>query len=202
MVDITLTSCRGGDITPHLEALARLRIRVFRDFPYLYDGDLAYEADYLSRYAECPDSLFVLAFDGDTLVGAATGMPLDAECQAFRQPFERAGIEPRSVFYYGESVLLPAYRGQGIGKAFMAEREAHARHRGFSRVAFCAVERAPDHPHRPADHRPLHGFWNARGYRRQPALTTTFAWKDVGDDRETEKTMVFWLRELEDQEPA
>ncbi|WP_136067334.1 GNAT family N-acetyltransferase [Modicisalibacter radicis] len=202
MVDTTLMSCQGGDVAPHLEALARLRIRVFRDFPYLYDGDLAYEADYLSRYAECPDSLFVLAFDGDALVGAATGMPLAAECEPFRQPFEGAGIDPRSVFYYGESVLLPDYRGRGIGKAFMAEREDHARRRGFARVAFCAVEREPDHPARPADYQPLHGFWSARGYRRRPELTTSFAWKDVGADRETGKTMVFWLRELEDQEPA
>ena len=41
--------------------LARLRIAVFRDFPYLYDGTLAYEERYISTYLECPESLFVLA---------------------------------------------------------------------------------------------------------------------------------------------
>ena len=31
--------------------LARLRIGVFREFPYLYDGSLDYERDYLADYA-------------------------------------------------------------------------------------------------------------------------------------------------------
>ncbi|KXS39405.1 MAG: hypothetical protein AWU55_387 [Halomonadaceae bacterium T82-2] len=196
MADITLTSCQGGDIAPRLEALANLRIRVFRDFPYLYDGDLAYEADYLARYAECPASLFVLAFDDDTLVGAATGMPLAEECESFRHPFTAAGLDPQRIFYYGESVLLPAYRGRGIGKAFMKAREAHAAAQEFERVAFCAVERPDDHPARPVDYQPLHGFWQGRGYRRHPELTARFAWKDVGEAEETAKPLVFWLRDL------
>ncbi len=196
MTAITLTTLQGRAIAPHLEALARLRIRVFRDFPYLYDGDLAYEAEYLDRYARNPRSLFVLAFDGDTLVGAATGQPLADEVDEFRAPFEAAGYRPASIFYYGESVLLPEYRGQGVGKAFMEAREAHATESGYAWAAFCAVERPDDHPRRPADYRPLHGFWNARGYRRTPSLSTTFAWKDLDEAEETEKPMVFWLKAL------
>ncbi|MDR5906662.1 GNAT family N-acetyltransferase [Franzmannia qiaohouensis] len=192
----TLSTCQGHAIAPYLDALARLRIRVFRDFPYLYDGDLAYESDYLARYADCPRSLFVLAFDADTLVGAATGMPLADDLDEFRAPFEQAGFDIGSVFYYGESVLLPSYRGRGIGKAFMAEREAHARGEGFASAAFCAVERPDDHPLKPHDYVPLHGFWRSRGYERHPELATTFHWKDIGDAEETHKPMVFWLKSL------
>lgn len=196
MSAITLSTCQGRAIAPHLDALARLRIRVFRDFPYLYDGDLDYEADYLARYADCPRSLFVLAFDGETLVGAATGMPLADDVAEFRAPFEQAGFDIGSVFYYGESVLLASYRGRGIGKAFMAEREAHARGEGFTSAAFCAVERPDDHPLKPHDYVPLHGFWHSQGYQRDPALATTFHWKDIGDAEETHKPMVFWLKSL------
>ncbi|MDN3556758.1 GNAT family N-acetyltransferase [Halomonas maura] len=196
MTAITLTTLQGRAIAPHLEALARLRIGVFRDYPYLYDGDLAYEAEYLDRYARNPRSLFVLAFDGETLVGAATGQPLVDEVDEFRSPFEAAGYRPERVFYYGESVLLPEYRGQGIGKAFMATRERHAAGEGFGFAAFCAVERPDDHPRKPADYRPLHGFWHSRGYRRTPSLSTTFAWKDLDEAEETAKPMVFWLKAL------
>lgn len=91
MTTPTLSTCQGRDIAPHLAALAQLRIRVFRDFPYLYDGDPAYEAAYLERYAANPESFFVLAFDSDTLVGAATGQPLADEVDAFRAPFAAAG---------------------------------------------------------------------------------------------------------------
>lgn len=196
MPEIALTTCKGQAIAPHLEALASLRIQVFRDYPYLYDGDLAYEAEYLNRYARNPRSLFVLAFDGDTLVGAATGQPLADEVDDFRAPFEAAGYRPETVFYYGESVLLPEYRGQGIGKAFMAERETHAAREGFATAAFCAVERPDDHPRKPVDYQPLHGFWRSRGYERHPELATSFRWKDLDETEETAKPMVFWLKVL------
>ncbi|MCP1315497.1 MULTISPECIES: GNAT family N-acetyltransferase [unclassified Halomonas] len=196
MTAVTLVTCQGDAITPHLEALARLRIRVFRDYPYLYDGDLAYEAEYLGRYAQNPASLFVLAFDGDTLVGASTGQPLKDEVAEFRAPFERADIDPSDVFYYGESVLLHDYRGQGLGKAFIAAREAHARSHSFGTVAFCAVERPEDHPAKLASYRPLHGFWEHLGYRRRAALTARFAWKDIDAAEESEKPLVFWLKSL------
>lgn len=196
MNELTLTLCQGQAITPHLPALARLRIRVFRDFPYLYDGELSYEADYLGRYADNPNSLFVLAFDGENLVGAATGQPLEDEVEEFRAPFKANGIKPERVFYYGESVLLRAYRGSGVGKRFLAEREAHAKRQGFGLVAFCAVERPADHPSKPADYRPLHGFWNNHGYQRHSELTTSFAWRDIGEQNESHKPMVFWLKPL------
>ncbi|MFM9269068.1 GNAT family N-acetyltransferase [Halomonas elongata] len=190
-----LTTCQGTDIVPYLEDLASLRIRVFRDYPYLYDGDPAYEADYLKRYADNPRSLFVLALDGERLVGASTAQPLADELEEFRAPFERAGYRVEDVFYYGESVLLPEYRGTGLGHAFMDARERHAAAAGFALVAFCAVERPDDHPRRPTDYRPLHDFWQGRGYRRMPELATTFAWKDLDDTEETAKPMVFWLQE-------
>ncbi|PMR73446.1 GNAT family N-acetyltransferase [Billgrantia endophytica] len=196
MAEISISTCQGDAITPRLDDLARLRIRVFRDFPYLYDGNLTYEADYLRRYAECPRSLFVLAFDGDALVGAATGMPLAEDIAAFRGPFEQAGIDPGTVFYYGESVLLPGHRGRGIGKAFMREREQHAAAQGFDTAAFCAVERPEGHPLESEGYVPLHGFWHSRGYAHHPELATTFRWKDLGEEHETDKPMVFWLKSL------
>ena len=51
----------GAAIEPWLDDVARLRIAVFRDWPYLYEGDAAYERDYLAAYARSADSVFVLA---------------------------------------------------------------------------------------------------------------------------------------------
>ena len=36
---ITLQSLSGAALLPHLDEVAKLRIAVFRDWPYLYDGD-------------------------------------------------------------------------------------------------------------------------------------------------------------------
>ena len=87
MSDIGLHTLKGSAIEPRLDELAHLRITVFRDYPYLYDGSFAYEADYLRRYAECPESLFVLAEDGAALVGAARVMPLAKDGAEFRATF-------------------------------------------------------------------------------------------------------------------
>lgn len=118
---------RGQEVLPHLEPVARLRIAVFREWPYLYQGDLDYERGYLAAYAQSPCSVFVLAREGDAVVGASTGLPLLDDGAAFRKPFEQAGADPSKLFYFGESVLLPEYRGRGVGHAFFTAREAHAR---------------------------------------------------------------------------
>jgi len=187
----------GAAIAPHLEELARLRLTVFREFPYLYEGTAQYEASYLSAYVQSTRSLAVLALDGGQVVGAATGLPLVDGAEAFRQPFTDQGREPGAVYYFGESLVLPAYRGQGLGVRFFIEREAYA-HKlgGFEYCAFCAVERPAAHPRRPQDYKPLHGFWRNRGFLHDPLLRTRYAWRDLDEAHETDKMMSFWLKAL------
>lgn len=194
---IQVARITGPELIAKLPAVAALRIKVFREYPYLYDGDLQYENRYLRTYAEHLDSVVVLAMDGDQVVGASTAVPMRHETEEVRVPFERFGIDPERVFYLGESVLLPSYRGQGIGKRFFEERERHAEQLGgFDYYSFCAVERANDDPRRPIDYRNLHPFWNHRGYRREPRLYTSFSWREIGEARESPKPMVFWLKQL------
>jgi GNAT superfamily N-acetyltransferase len=187
----------GAGIEPYIPDLARLRIEVFREYPYLYDGDLGYEARYLRTYSASPESLFVLVRDGDRVVGASTAVPMGHEEAAFQQPFVARGLDPAQVFYYGESVLSRGYRGRGLGGRFFDERERYARALGrFRHAVFCAVERAPGDPRRPAGYRPLDAFWQARGFRKIPDLTTTYAWKELGEDAASPKVMTFWRKEL------
>lgn len=189
---------RGVEIGDRLDDVARLRIAVFRDFPYLYDGDPVYEARYLQTYTRSPDSLFVLALAGDTVVGASTGLPLADEEPTFQRPFLDRGMSVDDVFYCAESVLLPEYRGLGIGHRFFDEREAHARRLGrFRWTAFAAVDRAEDDPRRPLAARGNESFWCKRGYEREPGMTMHLAWKEIGETCESEKALTFWLRPLE-----
>lgn len=185
----------GPGIASVIDGLARLRIGVFRDWPYLYEGDLDYERRYLSHYAK-GEGIVVAAFAGDRMVGAATGMPLIDHADDFRAAFDGTGIDMGDVFYCAESVLLPEYRGRGAGHAFFDRREAHARRLGFSRVAFCGVVRPDEHPARPDDYRPLEGFWRARGYEKLDGVLAHFPWRDIGDAEETEKPLQFWMRRL------
>ncbi|NVP56658.1 GNAT family N-acetyltransferase [Mycoplana rhizolycopersici] len=195
---LEIKSFSGAGAAPYFDDLARLRISVFRDFPYLYDGDLAYERTYLATYAKSEGSVFVLAFDGDSVVGAATGTPMAAETGEVQAPFVASGRDPGDYFYFGESVLLSGYRGRGVGVKFFEGREAQAKKLGLMLCTFCAVERPADHPRRPADYVPLNGFWRNRGYRHHPELRTTFTWRDLDERQESPKPLSFWIRDLGD----
>ncbi len=187
----------GSGLDRYIDDLARLRIEVFRDFPYLYEGSLDYERKYLKTYSGVPESVIVLALDGERVVGASTGLPMAAETDEVKRPFIEHGYDPKSVFYFGESVLDKQYRGQGLGVKFFQEREAHVHALGtFHWTTFCAVQRPEDHPQRPKDYVPLDAFWIKRGYRKHPELATTFSWKEHGETEESEKPMTFWLKRL------
>lgn len=195
--DLRIQRVVGADVRCHLDAVAALRIAVFRDWPYLYDGDAAYEREYLDAYAASADSVFVLAFDGDRIVGASTGLPLADDSAEFRAPFDTLGIDATRVFYCGESVLLPSHRGRGIGHAFFEHREAHARKSGrFDLIAFCAVDRDPADPRRPAGHRENDAFWTKRGYVRRSGMTMRLHWNEI-DRGDIEHMLTFWMRRLD-----
>lgn len=191
---ITIKPVTGGNVLPYLDAVAHLRIEVFREYPYLYDGSLHYEKEYLQTYAQAERSLFVLALKGDHVVGVSTAIPMVEGDAEFMKPFEDAGYNLEEILYFGESVLQKEYRGQGHGKAFFDEREAHAHRLGCTITTFCAVDRPSDHPLRPAGHRPLDGFWEKRGYTRHPELVAHYPWKDIDEDEETSKPLTFWIR--------
>jgi GNAT superfamily N-acetyltransferase len=187
---------RGEALDAVLDDLARLRIEVFRAFPYLYDGDMDYERRYLGRFAASPRAFVAGAFDGARLVGAATSSPMEDHEDDFAAPLAHAGIAPETVYYCAESVLLPEYRGHGIGHRFFDLREREGRGLGRTRAAFCAVIRPDDHPARPAGYRPLDGFWRGRGYAPLEGAVAHFAWRDLGDAAETEKPLQLWMRAL------
>jgi GNAT superfamily N-acetyltransferase len=192
---IAIERLTGANVEPRLDALAQLRIAVFREFPYLYDGSLDYERNYLRSFSASPRSTLVIAREDDDVVGAATAMPLleHGEADVASAALRTIGIDPARVYYFGESVLLPAYRGRRIGHAFFDHREAAAREHGFAIASFCAVVR----DQAPPDYVPHDAFWTKRGYQRQPRALAQFAWRDLGADKETSKPMVFWTKELE-----
>jgi GNAT superfamily N-acetyltransferase len=194
---LTLEAFIGLSIEHVIPDLARLRMTVFREFPYLYEGSLEYEQKYLQTYLECSDSLILVVRDGENIVGASSALPLNFETSQVQQPFLEHGFDPKTVLYLAESVLLPVYRGQGLGHQFFDTRETHAKAINCCLwTAFCAVQRPKDHPLRPANHRDLDGFWQSRGYEKREDFNTFFSWKEIGEDTESPKPMTFWLKNI------
>jgi GNAT superfamily N-acetyltransferase len=194
--DIDVRALQGAELEAALDEVARLRINVFRDWPYLYDGTLDYERQYLDTYRDNPGALLVGAFHEGRLVGASTSTPMEDHAPEFAAPFRDLGIPPEMILYGAESVLLRPFRGIGLGHRFIDQREAHARHLGRTHVAFCSVIRPDDHPARPAAYRTNDAFWRGRGYEPLPGIVARFSWKDLGEAEDTEKALQFWMRVL------
>ena len=195
LAEIRFERLAGLALRRALPDLARLRTLVFRDFPYLYDGSLAYEEQYLQTYAEAPRSVIVGAFAGGRLIGAATALPMAGAPDYVTAPLLAAGWDTGRLFYFGESVLEKAWRGRGIGVRFFAERETWSRSQGpCTHAVFCAVIRPEDHPARPAGYEPLDAFWQHRGYQPIPDLVCRFEWQDLGEPTATAKPMRYWAR--------
>ncbi|TGG95030.1 GNAT family N-acetyltransferase [Natronospirillum operosum] len=196
MTDLTTRTLTGAELEPWLGDVARLRIDVFRGFPYLYDGSLDYERQYLQTYIDSDSATCVLALDGGQVVGAATGLAMrDAESE-FRQPLIDAGLIVDKVFYCAESVLLPGYRGRGLYRHFFGEREAQARRLGLSQCVFCAVDRPDDHPLKPDNYQSLDPIWRRYGYQPLTGVKARFPWRDICQAEETEKTLSFYCKVL------
>jgi len=194
--DIQVRALQGAELEAALDGVAELRITVFRDWPYLYDGSKDYEREYLQTYRDNPGALLVGAFHEGRLIGASTSTPMEDHAPEFAAPFRALGIAPEKILYGAESVLLRPYRGIGLGHRFIDLREGHARALGRTHVAFCSVVRPEDHPARPAVYRSNDAFWRGRGYATLPGVVARFSWKDLGEAEETEKALQFWMRAL------
>jgi len=188
---------KGREILPYLNQLATLRIEIFSEYPYLYEGNLDYETKYLKTYAECSESIIVLVFDQHKVVGASTAIPLIYETEEWQKPFLEHSIKVDTIFYLGESVLYPQYRGQHIYRCFFKYREEAAVSYGCQYAAFCSVERDFNDPRCPKNYQSLEPVWKHFGYRKQPDLTAYFEWKEIGENRMSPKPLSFWLKSLQ-----
>ena len=197
MSSISYITKTGAEIASVFDDLAQLRITVFRAFPYLYEGSFDYEKEYLKVYSEAENAFLFAVYDGAKMVGATTCIPLINETSEVQEPFINVGIDLENVFYFGESILLPEYRGLGLGHRFFDEREAHARSFEACKITcFCSVVREENHPLQPFDYQPLDKFWTKRGYQKEFSLKSTFEWLDIGENQPTQKEMIYWTKKL------
>lgn len=196
---MTKIECLYGDqINPLLEQIGKLRIQVFKEFPYLYEGSLDYEINYLSRYAKSESAALFIVRDNENIVGMSSCVALSEEEKNFQRPFLENGYDLSSIFYFGESILLPKQRGKGLGKQFFKLREDHARKslgKSLKFTTFCAVNRELDHPLKPPTYNSPEPLWNKMGYIKNISLVAKFSWPELGQSHETEKELTFWLKE-------
>jgi len=189
--------CHGQEGRKYLESIANLRLEVFFEYPYLYEGEMEYEKKYLETYFQSSSSLLFLVFHQNELIGATSCLKASDEEESFKKPFDEKGMNPGSIYYFGESLLKVKWRGKGLGKRFFHVREEFARRDPATKfLAFASVVRDDNHPMKPHDYRNHHHLWKKMGFNIANGLETSYSWRDRGEAQETTKKMQFWMKEI------
>ena len=138
---ISIRTLTGPAIAEAHAAFQRLHVEVFRDWPYLYEGNTQAEP-YISNYVNHPRAALFLASAAANPIGVATCLPLGDESANVQAPFLERGWDVNRFFYFGEGIILSAWRGKGLGVRFFELRESHAAPSSTADYAtFCSVRR-------------------------------------------------------------
>lgn len=179
-----------------IDELAKLRIKIFREYPYLYDGDYEYEKKYLNKFLNTPDSMIAVAFEGSKVIGALTGLPLKSEDSTIKQPWQTTEFDIDEMYYFSEVLLLPENRGKGLGAELFKIAEEWVQSLNKYPISILAtVVRDENHPKKSIGYKSLDSFWEKLGYRKTNTITCCIPWKEVGEAEETNKALMFWIKE-------
>lgn len=196
-VEITGKLLTGVAIADAVDDVATLRLEIFKEYPYLYQGRREDELSYLVTYAEAPDACIILAYHGHEVIGAVAGMPLIHEDARMSDAFAGTAFPLDEVYYVGELLFRPDYRNCGLGRKLLAQLERHIGSLGHYRRITCAtVERPDDHPVRPRDYIPITRFLARTGFSRISGVTTSFKWQET-DGVKRDHPMQFWVKTLD-----
>ena len=184
----------GEKIKDVIDELGIFRISIFKEYPYLYDGNLDYERKYLSRYSNTSDSFLLLARDSQGILGAATGIPLINDEPEFIEPFKDQNLD--EIFYLGELMIRNDNRGQGLGSLLLRNLLDLIDKKRFKAVCLYTVDRGDNHPLKPESYQSPDSLWRKFGFEKHPSHVVYFSWQDLGNVVETEKPMNEWIKNL------
>ena len=183
---------RGPEIENHIDDLGKFRIEIFREYPYLYDGNIQFERVYLSPYSRNPESLLLILQDAHGIIGACTGTPLTGEDNDFQNAF--VGENKDEIYYIGAVILRADSRGQKLGSRLLSTALSLIDMKRFKKTSLCTVDRGLNHPRRPGKYCPPDYLWERYGFVKSTNLLAYLAWTDIGQKIETKKPMNIWFK--------
>jgi hypothetical protein len=193
---VTIEVLKGKEVIPYLEKLAELRIVFYREYPYLYEGNLADEMAYLNMYVNSEDSVLAIAKKGEELVGIASGLPMLESKEENKRLYAEKKIPGEHVFYLGEVVLCHEQNTDVQERIYQEFEKAVIGLQKYHTLAVCEIERDPEDSKKPSSAFSSEVQWENRGFIRQPEFYTIAAWKDVGDLEKSNHALVFWTKNL------
>ena len=168
-MDFSIKIFYGKELLQWLDFIAQLRLTEFKEFPYLYIGNLDIEKKYLASYATDNRSVFTLAFHNDEIAGVLTGTPFVSDLEPVPggpEIFKKHGLQPQDFYYYGEFIVIPKYRGHGITRKLFSQQTAYVKSLGYKSLCLMTVDREPKHPLKPKNYINTDPIWEKLGFSK------------------------------------
>lgn len=189
-----MEAIKGKNISAYIEQLGKYRIDIFKEYPYLYEGDLEYERSYLSRYAQSNGSILLISYDQKGIVGACTGIPLQDEEEEFIAPFKNEDIT--SIFYIGEIMVRSDSRSKGLGTALLSNIIELIALENYKKICLYTVQREQNHPLKPKNYISPDNLWMKFDFKKDLERLVYYHWRELNDNRETIKAMNVWSKQF------
>lgn len=195
--DYTIKLLVGDQMKPALPYLADFRLTSFREYPYLYDGTLEEEQAYCKDLMTFAHAAIAVAYQGDQVVGLLSGASLIPFSSHFGEVdgFKTSGYDPGKMYYFAEIIVLPEYRGRGLGRRLFQEFEAWVVSQGYTHGCFIS-ESYDMHPLKPKNYREHDIQWRSMRYEKVN-VSVTYSWNTIqpdGSSRLQEHVMPYWVK--------
>lgn len=196
---VHLETFKGADIQPYTRLLSEMRLKEFRQFPYLYIGNMEDDLAYTQTFSSTPQGRLIVAFQGNQVVGVRSGMPLETPLfflDRWRSFLQKQGINTKKCFFSGEIVIDPAFQKKGLRSQLMNQYFQEVEAMGFTSIMAITSLRPLDHPLRPQDYvdidMPRYGFENTN-------IVLSNTWPTLQADgtvKEQENHLIVWMKNL------
>lgn len=191
----------SDQVNTYLNDIASFRIKYFKDFPYMYEGNMDYEQKYIGGFVKDKKAILVVAVKDNQIVAVSTALPLISDADILGdapKKFLEKGLNPKDFFYYGEIIIKPEYRGLGVAKAIMSIQEAFAKNLNYKKITLSTVVRSKDDPRAPIDYISSDIVWHNLGFKKED-IFMEYEWPTIIDQvtvRSIENRMVFWTKTI------
>lgn len=181
---------QGEKIQSRLSEIIILCDTIYRQYPYLYNGDDAGYTEYVRSYSASPNSVVILAFANDEAIGIAMGMPMKETREYYTAPFTAHYMDVNDIFYLGEFGIKPEHHQLGISFDMYRQFEEIVRAtQKFSTIAFWEILN-------PMKCEELHQAYRATGFSYHPELSFELWWQNIGETNESAHLAQYWIKSL------
>lgn len=195
--EIKIQVFKGKEIAPYVQDISELRLDFFRNYPYLYDGEIVSDKEYVQMYPNSEHAILVVAKDNEKVIGVVTGLPMDEAPEDIKNFIDDKKMPSKNVFYLGEIVLNKEYAGDNLENKMYNEFERTVKNTGnATQIYLFEIETQKNDPRKPSNYVSIEDFWQAQGFSQNPELITQFSWKEIGSSETKNHPMVLWKKDL------